>query len=168
MSDLIAVGYPNRETAEIVRLGLAEMTTSHVIEIADAVVVSRCADGQVKLHQTTNLTVNSAPVGAFWGGLIGLLSFAPLVGMAISGAAGALTDTGVNNSFMEALGGSLSPDGAALIVLVRKVAPEKVLPYVQEHAGRVIQTSEAQLRAALRPAPPVTPVGGEAVDALAA
>jgi uncharacterized membrane protein len=61
MSDLIAVAYHDRVTAERVRDELAQLT--HVIEIVDAVVVERREDGTVKLRQSVN-----PAGGALWGG----------------------------------------------------------------------------------------------------
>jgi uncharacterized membrane protein len=76
--------------------------------------------------------------------LIGLIFFVPLFGMAIGAAAGAaggaLSDTGVDDDFMKRLGEELAPGKAALIVLVRKMSADKVLPQIQV-PGTVIQTS---------------------------
>jgi uncharacterized membrane protein len=145
MSDLIAVAYDDRATAERVRDELAAMTREHVIEIADAVVGARVENGQVELQQTLNPAGVGAASGALWGGLIGLIFLAPLlcaaIGAAAGGATGALTDLGVDDNFMKNLGQSLPEGGAALIVLVRKVTPDKVLPRISEYGGHVIQTS---------------------------
>lgn len=159
MSDLIAVAYPDRETAERVRTELARMTAEHVIELADAVVVTRDDGGKVKLHQAAGSPVAAgATGGALWGGLIGLLFLAPLVGMAVGaaagGAAGAASDPGINDDFMRQLGTKLVPGSAALIVLVTKSTPDKVLPRIREYGGEVLQTSldaesEERLREAL-------------------
>lgn len=155
MSDLIAVAYPDRETAEAVRQKLAKLTLEHTIELEDAVIVDRDENGKVKLHQAHNPVARGAAGGALWGGLIGLLFLAPLFGMlvgaAAGGAGGALTDVGINDQFMKELGARLTPGGAALIVLVRKVTPDKVLPEITGFGGEVIQTSlddeaEAKLR----------------------
>jgi uncharacterized membrane protein len=51
MSDLIAVAYPDKQTAESVRSRLLQLTTEHVIELEHAVVVDRDEDGTIKLHQ---------------------------------------------------------------------------------------------------------------------
>lgn len=162
MSDLIAVAYPDRPTAEAVRTKLAGLAREHVIELADAVVVSRADDGNVKLHQAVNTAGAGAAGGALWGGLIGMLFLAPLLGAAIGaatgGLSGALTDIGVDDKFMKDLGAKLSPGTAALIVLVNKVTPDKVLPEIQEFGGEVLQTSlddagEERLREALSGAP---------------
>jgi uncharacterized membrane protein len=145
MSDLIAVAYPDRETAEKVRMELARLTREHVIEIEDAVVATREANGKIKLHQTINPAGAGAAGGALWGGLIGLIFLAPLLGAAIGAAAGAasgaLTDLGVEDNFMRELGQSLPEGGAALFVLVRRVTADKVLPRISEYGGKVLQSS---------------------------
>jgi uncharacterized membrane protein len=90
--------------------------------------------------------------------VIGLLFLAPLLGMAVGaaagGASGAMTDVGINDEFMRSLGAKLPEGGAALIVLVRKVTPDKVLPEISQFGGDVIQTSldnegESRLREVL-------------------
>jgi uncharacterized membrane protein len=158
MSNLVAVAYPDRDTAEQVRRTLMQMQKEQLIELDDMAVVTRSPDGKVKLHQSTSLAGAGAAGGALWGGLIGLLFLAPLFGAAIGaaagGAAGALSDVGVDDQFMKDLGTNLEPGGAAVIVLVRRSTPDKVLPRIREYGGKVIQTSlsherEADLQAAL-------------------
>jgi uncharacterized membrane protein len=166
MSDLIAIAYSNRETAETVRNRLVQLTAERTIELDDAVVVDRDEKGKVKLHQLRSPAAAGAAGGALWGGLIGLLFLAPLLGMAVGaaagGTAGALTDTGVNDRFMNELGQKLPNGGAALILLVRKVTPDKVLPQIEQYGGEIIQTSldnesEARLREVLEGAASVAP-----------
>ncbi len=144
MSDLVAIGYPDQATAERVRGRLAEAVKSKVIELDDAVVVTRERDGKVKLHQAVHPVGAGAAGGALWGGLIGLLFLAPLLGMAVGAAAGAaggaLADYGVDDNFMKDLGADLEPGHAALIVLVRKMTPDKILENIQEQ-GHVIRSS---------------------------
>jgi uncharacterized membrane protein len=158
MSNLVAIAYADREAAEQVRRTLMELQKEHVIELDDMVVVTRAEDGKVKLHQSVNMAGAGAAGGALWGGLIGLLFLAPLVGMAIGaaagGASGAFADMGVDDKFMKELGSNLDAGGAALIVLVRKSTPDKVIPRISEYGGHLIQSSlsneaEDSLRAAL-------------------
>jgi uncharacterized membrane protein len=158
MSNLVAIAYPDRDSAEQVRRTLVELQKEHVIELDDMVVVTRSEHGKVKLHQSTSLAGGGAAGGALWGGLIGLLFLAPVLGMAVGAAAGgtsgALTDIGVDDRFMKELGTSLEADGAAVIVLVRRSTPDKVIPRIREYGGQVIQTSlseeaEESLRTAL-------------------
>jgi uncharacterized membrane protein len=156
VSDLVAIAYKDVPTAQQVASNLGEAVKAHEIELDDLVIVERKDDGDVKLHQPS-LAGAGAVGGALWGGLIGLIFLVPLFGMAIGAAAGAaggaLSDTGVDDKFMKRLGEELTPGGAALILLVRKVSADKILPKVQI-PGKVIQTSlsnedEQALQAAL-------------------
>ena len=158
MSTLVAIAYPDLQTAEQVRAELIQATKEKLLQLEDAVVVEHRADGKIKLHQAMSPAGTAAAGGAVWGGLIGLLFLAPLLGMAIGGASGALagkmTDTGVNDDFMKNLGAKMPAGGAALIVLGRAGAPAKVIERLRPYGGELIQTSlddeaEERLRVAL-------------------
>ena len=158
MSTLVAIAYPDVPTAEAVRVELLQARKEHLVQLEDAVVVEHRPDGKIKLHQTMSPAGAGAAGGALWGGLIGLIFLAPLFGMAIGAASGALagkvTDTGVNDNFMKELGAKMPPGGAALIALGRSDAPGRVIERVKPYGGEVIQTSlddeaEERLRAAL-------------------
>lgn len=158
MSTLVAIAYPDRETAEKVRQELIEATREHLVELQDAVVVEHEPGGKIKLHQAMGTTGAGAAGGAVWGGLIGLIFLAPLVGMAVGAASGAvsgkMTDLGVNDKFLRELGAKLQPGAAALIALGSTDARDKVIERVKPYGGDVIQTSlsteeEERLRSAL-------------------
>ena len=158
MSTLAAIAYPDLATAEKVRQELIAATKEHLVRLEDAVIVEHQAGGKIKLHQVVGTTGAGAAGGAMWGGLIGLLFLAPLVGMAVGAASGAaagkMTDVGVNDSFVKDLGANLQPGAAALIVLGSTDARDKVIDRVKSYGGEVIQTSlgteeEEQLRSAL-------------------
>ncbi|MGH8093227.1 MAG: DUF1269 domain-containing protein [Chthoniobacterales bacterium] len=160
MSNLIVIGFSNEADAFEMRAALAKLQAQYLIEMEDAVVVTRDANGKVQLHQSVNLTAAGAVGGAFWGMLIGMLFLNPLLGAAIGGSSGALsgklTDIGINDKFMKDLGATFTNGTSALFVLVRKSTPDKVLEALQPFAGkgRVLQTSltrdqEDELRAFL-------------------
>ncbi len=158
MSTLVAIAYPDFATAEKVRAELIEATKEHLVKLEDAVIVEHKADGKIKLHQVMGTTGADAAGGAMWGGLIGLIFLAPLVGMAIGAASGAaagkMTDLGVNDNFVKDLGANLQPGTAALIVLGSTDARDKLIDRVKPYGGEVVQTSlgteeEEQLRSAL-------------------
>jgi uncharacterized membrane protein len=158
MSTLIAIAYPDRETAEKVRQELIEATKEHLVRLEDAVVAVHEPDGKIKLHQATSPGAAGAAGGALWGGLIGLIFLAPLLGMAVGAAAGGvggkMADVGINDDFLKTLGARLEPGGAALIALGSSGAPDKVIERLRPFGGEVIQTSldadqEEHLRSAL-------------------
>jgi uncharacterized membrane protein len=147
MSNLIVVGFQNEADAFQMRAALAKLQSQYLIEMDDAVVVTRDAKGKVQLHQPVNLTAAGAVGGAFWGMLIGMLFLNPLLGAAIGAGSGALSgklsDIGINDQFMKELGATLTAGTSALFVLVRKSTPDKVMAALKPFAGkgRIIQTS---------------------------
>lgn len=148
MSNLFVVAYDDVATADQVRDKLFELSKQHLVELEDAVVVERHEDGRIKLHQAVSHTAVGAAGGALWGGVIGLLFLAPLLGAAVGAAAGAaggaITDTGVDDRFMKDLSQNLRPGAAALFVLVKQAAGDKVIPQIAEFGGQLVQTSLSQ------------------------
>jgi uncharacterized membrane protein len=161
MSALVAVAYPDRDTAEQVRQELILMTKERLVQLEDAVVVEN-QGGKIKLSQAMNTTASGAAGGALWGGLIGLIFLAPLLGMAVGAASGAIggkmADVGVDDTFVKDLGARLQPGAAALIALGSSTARDKVIERVRPYGGEILQSSlsteaEDQLRAALGQTP---------------
>jgi uncharacterized membrane protein len=158
MSTLVVIGYDDAYKAEEVRLKLRKLQRDYLLDLEDAVVAVKDADGKIKLHQAVNLTAAGAIGGGFWGTLIGLIFLNPLLGFAVGAGAGAisgaLTDLGINDQFMKDLAATLTPGSSALFVLVRKATPDKVLEELHGTGGKLLKTSlshddEAKLQAAL-------------------
>ena len=140
MSNLIVIGFNNEADAFEMRAALAKLQSQYLIEMEDAVVVTRDAKGKVQLHQAVNLTAAGAASGGFWGMLIGMLFLNPLLGAAIGAGSGALSgklaDIGINDQFMKDLGATFTSGSSALFVLVRKSTPDKVLEALKPFAGK--------------------------------
>lgn len=147
MSTLVAVVFPDESTAFEMRAALAKMQRQYLLEMEDAVVVTRDEKGKTKLHQAVSLTGAGAVGGAFWGMLIGLLFLNPLLGAMVGAGAGAIAgkfrDLGLDDKMMKDIGDSLKPGSSALFVLLRKVTADKVLDGLKQFAGKgkVFQTS---------------------------
>ena len=86
MSTLVVIGYDDMHKAQEMRLNLAKMQGEYLVDLEDAVVVTRDANGKVKLHQAVSLPAFGALEGGFWGTLIGCLFFSPLFGMTLGAA----------------------------------------------------------------------------------
>jgi len=159
MTDLVVIAYPNEDTAEAARKKLIELQREYLIELGDAVVAIRQADGSVKLNQLINTTATGAASGGLWGALIGILFLNPLLGAAVGAGAGAVsgyfTDIGIDDNFIKDAASSLSPGQAALCILIRKVTADKVIPAMTAFGGTVLRTNlsseqEEKLREALK------------------
>src|SRR5947209_9945852 len=158
MSDLVAVLYPTEAQAEAMRTKLFALQKEYLIELSDAVVVEKTADGHVKLHQMFSPTAAGAASGSFWGLIVGTIFLMPFVGAAIGAASGALSgalsDFGIDDKFMKELAAGIQPGNAALFVLIKKMTADKVLDAVKGSGGTVLKTSLDHTREqALREAP---------------
>lgn len=158
MRTLIVVSYPNETQASEERVKFLKMQKSYLVDLEDAVVVTRKQDGKVKLHQLYNLAATGALGGGFWGALIGLIFLNPLLGFVVGVGAGAvggaLSDVGINDNFMKQLGEKLKPGSSALFVLTDSEITDKVLAELRGSGGEIIQSSlshedEDRLQAAL-------------------
>ena len=158
MSDLLVIEFPSEAKAEGVREMLLAMQKEYLIEMGDAVVAVKEANGRVKLNQLFQPITQGTVSGALWGSLIGLLFMMPLAGAAIGAASGALggklADLGINDEFMRQAARTLQSGNAALFLLIRKMTTDKVLAALRGVGGTVMrssfdETKEEALQAAL-------------------
>lgn len=145
MADLIVLGFDNEQDAFSMRDKLLDMQKQEIITLADAAIVIRDKKGKPKIKQLHSLVGSGALGGAFWGMLIGLLFWAPWLGLAAGALGGALggkfTDIGVDDKFMKEVGEKIEPGHSALFLLVVKATGDKVMPQLQDYDATVIQTS---------------------------
>ncbi len=169
MGQLVVLGFDGLSAADEVLNRLRALKAQHLIDLEDAVVVERDADGKVHIKQAVNLTrlgaTSGGLSGAFWGMLVGLLFLNPLAGMAIGAGAGAgagalsgsLIDYGVDDDFVKQLSATIPNNSSAIFVLVREVTMDKVVAEILEWKPRVLNSSlsneqEARLVEALKQA----------------
>jgi uncharacterized membrane protein len=170
MSELVVLGFDGVDTADAVLTKLNALQKEHLIDLEDACVVVRTADGKVQVKQAISLTKLGAAsgfsTGMLLGALAGLLVLNPLAGMAVGGIAGAglgalsgsLADYGIDDGFIKEFGKAVPKNSSALFILVRKVTVDKVVPEIEGYLPRILKTSlssekETKLRAALLGAP---------------
>lgn len=167
MGQLVVLGFDGMSAADEVLNKLRGLKAQHLLDLEDAVVVERDADGKVHMKQAVNLArlgaTSGGLSGALWGTLVGLLFLNPLAGMVIGASAGAgagalsgsLMDYGVNDEFVKQLSQTIPDNSSALFVLVREVTMDKVVAEIQPWNPRVLNTSlsaeqEAKLVEALK------------------
>jgi uncharacterized membrane protein len=153
MSNLVVLGFDGLHTADEVLNKLRSLQKEYLIDLEDACVVEREANGKVFIHQAVNLTAIGAATGggsgALWGTLVGLLFLNPLAGMAlgaITGAgigalSGSLSDYGIRDDFVKKLAGTIPPGSSALFILFRSVTEDKVLAEIEPYKPRILKTS---------------------------
>lgn len=147
MSEMIAIEYSDVATAKTARERILDLQRQGLISVRDAAVVEVSTGGKIKVHQGASATGAAAASGAMWGGLIGLLFFAPFLGMAVGAGTGALAgksvDVGVDDTFMKDLASTLQPGSAVLFLLVDQITIDKVVAEMAPHqlGGRLLRSS---------------------------
>lgn len=146
MSTLIAVTYPNAEAAKSARETLSRLQRQELVNVNDAVIAEHMGN-RIDLDQSISLAGVGALGGAVWGGLLGLIFLVPVLGAAVGAATGAiggaLSDYGIDDEFAKQLGSQLNPGQAALVLLVRSGAPDRVTEEMKKsgHTGEILYTN---------------------------
>lgn len=157
MSELIVFAFDNTDGAQNMIAGVKSLQKQQLITLADAAIVVRKDDGKPKVKQLNSLVGAGALGGAFWGMLIGLLFWAPWLGLAIGAAAGAIagkfSDIGIDDDFIKEVGATIEPGHSALFLLVEDVTADKAIDALKEYHPTVLRTSlsaedEAKLKEA--------------------
>ena len=159
MSELFVLAFPNETAAQDMLGTVDQLQKQELIKLDDAATVVRRQDGKVKVKQANSLVGAGALGGAFWGMLIGLLFFAPWLGLAIGAVTGAIagkfSDVGIDDNFIKEVSNTIEPGHSALFLLVAQATPDKVLAELQKFqpTPTVLRTSlseedEARLKAA--------------------
>lgn len=154
MSSLVVLAFDEMDGAEQMRDKLYDFQKRELITLEDAAVVVRNENGRAKVKQAHSLVGAGALGGAFWGMLIGLLFFAPWLGLIAGAAGGALSgklgDIGIDDSFIKEVSDAIQPGQSALFLLVRNAQLERIVAETDEEF-EIIETNlspdeETQLR----------------------
>ena len=169
MSDLIIIGYPDEDRAQLVWQELVRLERDYLVDLEDAAIIRR--DQKGRLHVTTpahHAVAWGTLSGLFWGTLAGLIFLFPLaplagaVGGVMGAALGAAGNLGIKDSFKQRVKDLVQPGTSAILVVARKATPDKFLEALAPYGGTVLQTSlprdtEQQLMKALHGDDPSAP-----------
>jgi uncharacterized membrane protein len=122
--ELLAASFSDQYTANQCLDQLKRMEKDGTIDLLDAAVLVKQADGKLKINEVAELTPRKGRRrGAVVGGIVGAI-FPPsilvsaVVGAVAGGALGRFTDQGMKNDDLKALGEELKPGQSAIIALV--------------------------------------------------
>src|ERR1043165_6812923 len=145
MAELVAIGYPDMQTAEAAADEARRLAKDLIIQPDAIAVIERDQDGSYHVHTTHHMVGGGAIWGMFWGFLFGLLFFIPVLGMAVGAGMGALmgkfTKTSIDKQFEEQVRGMIKPGNSALFLMLEKVTPDKAVEAMSKYGGTVLKTS---------------------------
>lgn len=150
MATLVAIGYPDQETAERARDTVSHLEADLIIQADQVAAISRDLEGKYHVH--TSHGGASAGGGAWWGGfwgfLFGLLFFIPFAGLALGAGMGALFghfgEKGIDKAFQQQVRDYVKPGTSALFLVIEQATPDKALDALSQYGGTVIKTSLSQ------------------------
>lgn len=123
---IIIAKYLNADLAEAALKKLKASESNQGVEVEDAAVVRRADSGKLHIHETEDITGGRGAVaGGILGGILGIIAgpagivAGAAVGAALGGVAGHAIDTGIPHKRLEAIGASLEPHHAALVILTQ-------------------------------------------------
>ncbi len=161
MSEVLAVAFDDRAAAADVLHKLRSLGAGHLVELEDACIAQRSADGRLQLTQAIGhrLTLH----GRFWHDLVHHVLHH---GRQSVPAGCDQPDCRLDASFCRELADALRPDTSALFVLVREGSAEALTQSLEQHQGRILrstlpETEEAALEVALGLRPPTPPPAAE-------
>lgn len=129
-SKLLVISFDDALRAQEFLLAVARLQKNKDIQIHDAVVIRREADGTSHVRETTDLSPGQAGVGAgVWGLLLGTLFGGPIGGLVVGAASAGggalyakLVDTGVKDATITELRTAVPPGRTAVALLVSHVS----------------------------------------------
>jgi uncharacterized membrane protein len=118
------------KAGEAVRV-LEDLQDQKLIHVVDATWVNWPPGSRgPKTHPLHQVTAIGAVGGGFFGFLLGVILFAPLLGLALGTAAGAgagrLADIGINDAFVDEVRKKVTPGTSALFALTENAVQDKV------------------------------------------
>ncbi|MGW0548216.1 DUF1269 domain-containing protein [Streptomyces altiplanensis] len=128
---------------------MQELQNNLVVQLNGLAVVSVDEDGEthVDTPAKSEKVAKSATAGALWGLVFGMLILTPgigVVGAALGGLFGKLSQMGVDNSFREKVQSLLKPGSAAVVIMASKITEDKFAAAMQPYGGTVLKTSLAE------------------------
>jgi len=125
---------------------LGELERRGAIRVVDAAVVTWPSGARrPRASQVLSTTASGALGGSFWGLLLGVIFFAPLLGLAVGAAAGALggslRDAGIGDAFIQEVRDEVTPGTSALFVMTADGDVERVRDAFLAHHPTLLHTN---------------------------
>src|SRR6476646_7453709 len=129
-SKLLVISFEDGLRAQEFLLAVARLQGKNEIQLHDAVLIARDADGKSHVRETSDVTPGQAGVGAgVWGLLLGTLFGGPIGGLVVGAASAGggaliakLVDTGVKDETIQQLRKTVPPGRVAVALLVSHVS----------------------------------------------
>jgi uncharacterized membrane protein len=143
-NSFLAIVYPEKSRAKKVLRALKQMKSPKLIDLENAVSVTRDGRGRTQLRESGFRRKKNTVGDSITGLVAGSLLLAPIDGATLAEA----TDTvkhklaylHIDESFIEAVRTELQPDSSAIFFLIQKAFPSEVIPRITPYGGTILET----------------------------
>jgi uncharacterized membrane protein len=142
--ELLAIVFQGETRAQEVLDAVDRLHHQGAVDLHNAALITRNAAGKIAIHERNDFTAaEGVKGGAVLGAVIGLLR-GKLLGDALLGAgAGYLAskaiDLGFEDSFLKAIGDTLTPNSSALVLAIQFERLDEALQVLDQYHGHIIR-----------------------------
>ena len=143
--ELIVAAFGEEERAGEVLGEIQELERLRFIGVWNAAVITKNADGELKLKETAEIkgVRRGAGIGAIAGGIIGILAGGPIGGIVLGAAAGALggkvIDLGFSNKELKEMGELMKPGSSAIIAVIEHKWVGELVVALEEFGAQIVR-----------------------------
>jgi uncharacterized membrane protein len=143
-NSFLAIVYPEKSRANKVLKALKHMKSPKLIDLENAVCVTRDGRGRTQLQEPGFRRKKNTVGDSITGLVTGSLLLAPIDGATLAEATDTvkqkLANLYVDKSFIEAVRTELQPDSSAIFLLIQKASPSEVIPRITPYGGTILET----------------------------
>ena len=134
MSQLLVAGFNEKYKADEVMLDLLKKEQQHLVDLEDAVVVTKNSQGKIRVKPYYDLLAAvQGHKSQFWGSIINTLFE--------SSDQEALSKIGLNEQICSEIQEMMQTNNSVIIVLLENINLEKATAEIQKYQGKVIHTA---------------------------
>jgi uncharacterized membrane protein len=146
MTTLSVLEFNSADGADQALRIMQRLQQQQLIKLVDSAVVTWPEGSKgPKTRQMVSTARAGALGGAFWGFLIGLIFFVPLLGLAIGAAGGAiggaLTDFGIDDNFIKKVRDKVKPGTSALFLMSTHAVLDRVVAELKSLNPELIESN---------------------------
>lgn len=142
MSELVVLGFEGKYKADEVLIELLKLGQKHLIDLEDALIITKNAEGNIRVKPCHDLVKPGDLSNELWGGIVSSVVFHRSLQLIDDPAA-----SPVEASFLLKVEEILQPDSSALFILIRQAEPEQVKALLHNTGGQLISTSCSEQKA---------------------
>ncbi len=138
MSELIALNFESEDGAKALEAELISAQQSQNIDVGDAALVVRQADGRPGFSHAVDLVGRGSMGGIFWGFILALVFWTRWWGLSVGGALG---DLRLDDDFVKEVGEAVGKGHSAMLAMVDEGMLSDVLNAADSCHPRVFQST---------------------------